>query len=338
MAWPRRRARARASMREVGEFRWLAMLLPRMRTARGVMVGPGDDCAVLSTGARRVLLTTDAVVEDVHFRRAWMTPAQIGRKAYLVNASDIAAMGGRPRFCVVSVAVPGDFPARDLLALQAGLSAAARDTGAVVVGGNVARARQLVVSVTVLGDAPYPPLCRGGARPGDGLYVTGTLGDAALGRAQLERNARARSRAVRRFREPQPRLAVGLALARAGLASAAIDISDGLLQDLRHVCTASGVGAEVQLAAMPCAPAVRRAGLGLALGGGEDYELLFTVPPRHQAPLPRLARALGCPLSRIGQVRPKRYGIRVLDAEGRPVAIERGGYDHFRAFRAAAAR
>ena len=321
--------RRHATLSDCGEFGFLSRLLPLLRGGAGILVGPGDDCAVVSVGGRRLLLTTDSLVEGVHFRRTWMTARQIGRKAYLVNASDIAAMGGRPRFCLVSVGAPPDFPVRDLREIHRGIEGAAWETGARVAGGNLTRARELLISVTLIGQAPPRPLLRRGARPGDLLFVTGALGAAALGLQHLQRDARARGPTVRRFREPPCRLAAGAVLARTGVAAAAVDVSDGLLQDLGHLCAASGVGARIELARIPCAREVLRHGGPLALQGGEDYELLCAVPPRNLRRVERVRARLRCDFTQIGQVMPQRYRIRVVDAAGRVVNLPATGFDHF---------
>jgi thiamine-monophosphate kinase len=323
-----RAARPR-TIADVGEFGLLARLLPSLRGGRGVVLGPGDDCAVVQTRQGRLLLTIDALVEDVHFRRDWLTPHQLGRKAFLVNASDIAAMGGVPRWCVVNLAAPSRAVAAHLVAIIRGVAAAARERGAVLVGGNLSRARQLSVTVALVGDAPARPLTRSGARPGDLLYVTGRLGEAALGVRFLGRNRRAGGPAVRRFREPPARLTAGALLARSGVASAMIDVSDGLVQDLGHLCAASRVGARVALARVPCSPRVRRADPALALAGGEDYELLCAVPARHRRRAERLAVRFGCPFTCIGECRPAGNGLQVVDREGRAVALTATGHDHF---------
>jgi len=304
-------------------------LLANLPTGRGVRLGPGDDCAVLSTSARRLLFTVDALVEDVHFRSGWLTPHQLGRKAFLVNASDIAAMGGRPRWCVVNIAAPADTPAEHLAAISRGTAAAAGNHGAVLVGGNLSRARELSVTVALLGEAPSQPITRAGARAGDLLFVTGTLGDAALAVRQLQTGSAPRGTAVRRFREPTPRVAVGIALARRRIANAMIDVSDGLLPDLRHICTASRVGAVIELARVPCSLQVRRVDHQLALTGGEDYELLCAVPARHRRRLENLAARCHCPMTCIGVVVPPRAGVRVVDAEGQAVVASSAGHDHF---------
>lgn len=316
------------SIGTVGEFGFLARLLPRLPSGRGVLVGPGDDCAVVE-GTKRMLLTTDALVEGVHFRSGWMTARQLGRKAYLVNASDIAAMGGEPRFSVASMAVPSELSTHSLSEIHRGIVEAAGQSGAVLVGGNITRSRQLMISITLVGNAPRHPVRRSGARPGDQLFVTGSLGEAALGLRLLERDASHRGRFVARFREPRPRLRAGATLARARAVSAMIDISDGLLQDLGHVCEASGVGARIEIESVPMPSPVRREGGMMALAGGEDYELLAAVPVQRARSLRRLLPQLGCAFTWIGEVMPKRYGIRVIDRNGREVSMRGRGFDHF---------
>ena len=318
---------------DVGEFGFLARMLPRLPGDGRVVVGPGQDCAVVRVGARSVVLTVDALVEDVHFRAGWLSPRQLGRKSFLVNVSDIAAMGARPRFALVSVGVPPTYPARDLAALQTGIVAAAREVGASVVGGNLTRAERLFVSVTLVADAPTRLITRQGAAVGDRVYVTGTLGDAALGVRVLQGSMRAArgATAVRRYREPQPRLQAGRVLVGTGVLSAMMDVSDGLVQDLGHICEQSGVGAVIRSVAVPRSR-VYRALMGdddsLALRGGEDYELLFTVPPARVARLERLRTRLGCPITHIGDIVTGRRA-RVLGASGALRAMRTGGYDHF---------
>ena len=317
------------SIADVGEFGLLAQLLPTLASGRGVTLGPGDDCAVVETRSGRLLLTIDALVEGVHFRRGWLTPQQLGRKAFLVNASDIAAMGGAPRWCAINLTAPPHAPAADLAAISRGVAAAAQEHGAVLVGGNLARARQISVALALLGDAPPRPVTRRGAKAGDLLFVTGHLGEAALGLRELRRDPAARSAAVQRFREPPVRLRAGALLARSRLASALIDVSDGLVQDLGHLCAASRVGARLFIDHIPMPPPVRRAGVRLALTGGEDYELLCAVPARHRRRVERLAARFGCAFTRIGECVPARGGVRVVDAEGRAVPLNHPGHDHF---------
>jgi thiamine-monophosphate kinase len=287
---------------------------------------------VVRCGGQSYLFTLDALVEGVHFEGPWLTPRQLGRKSFLVNASDVAAMGGRPRFCVVGVAVPTDYPVRHLSALQAGLVEAAVEAGAAVVGGNLTRAPQLSVCVALLAEAPHRIVTRQGARPGDRIYVTGTLGDAALGcRALGHRRGRGAGHAVRRFREPSPRLQAGRTLVEAGIASAMIDVSDGLVQDLGHICEQSHVGAIVRTDRIPLSKTYRAA-LGryglLALHGGEDYELLCTVPERQVKRLERVRARLGCAITWIGEIVAGRR-LRLLGPDGHAIRLAAGGFDHF---------
>lgn len=316
----------------LGEFGYLSRLLPRLPTGPGTLVGPGQDCAVIRAGGRNFLITVDALVENVHFKASWLSPHQVGRRSFLVNVSDIAAMGGRPRFCVVSLGVPRAYPARDLFALQAGIVAAARQVGAFVVGGNLSRADQLFVSIALLGDAPRRIVTRQGARRGDRVYVTGTLGDAALGVRLLRGHSASRpALPIRRFGEPSPRLQAGRFLVESGIASAMIDVSDGLVQDLRHICGASRVGAIIRTADVPVSPAYRRT-LGrddvLALHGGEDYELICTVAERNVARLERNRARLGCPITCIGEITSGRR-VQLRGPNGIPRTLESTGYDHF---------
>lgn len=317
------------SLAQVGEIGFLAGLLPSLHQRGDVVVGPGDDCAVVRVSGRRLLITTDALVDRVHFQTEWMSPTQIGRKAFLVNASDIAAMGGRPRFCVVSAGAPSELSSVALAAMHRGIAAAARTSGVSVVGGNLCRASELFLSLTLIGDPPAHPLLRHRMKPGDGIYVTGTLGDAALGLSMLRRNDRARGRPVRRFREPQPRLREGALLARPGHATAMIDVSDGLQQDLHRLCRASRVSAAVFRHRVPVSAQVRRAGFSFALNGGEDYELLCAVPDRNRARVENVAKRFECGLTRIGRCVAGGDEVKLLDESGRSLPTLGTGFDHF---------
>jgi thiamine-monophosphate kinase len=321
---------AKQTLSSLGEFGFLHRLFPRLRTRSDVLVGPGDDCAVVRRSRRNLLITTDALVEGVHFEREWLTPRQLGRRSLLVNLSDIAAMGGGPTHGVISLGVPPRYRLADLVALHDGIAAVARETGSDIVGGNVTRARQAFVSITLLGEVDRPVL-RNGARAGDQLFVSGVLGEAALGVRQLRRGKR-RGPAITRYREPQPRLQAGALLAQERMASAMIDVSDGLLQDLRHIVESSGVGAVIDVDALPHAPGLKQLrdadALQLALCGGDDYELLFTVPRRKLARLEKLRPKLGCQVTRIGECTKDGRGIRLRGA-GRAVRIAgEGGWDH----------
>jgi thiamine-monophosphate kinase len=317
------------TLRDRGERALLDEICRLLPATARVPLGPGDDAAVLSAFRRPVLCTIDAQVEHVHFERAWLEPRALGRRAFEVSASDVAAMGGRPVAALLAIAARPDFPVSDLRAIIAGASAAARAGGAAIAGGNLAAARALSITVAVIGEAPARPVRRDGARPGDRLFVTGELGGAALGLRLLKRprSIRNGARAVWRWRHPVARVRAGLALARGRLATAMIDVSDGLLIDLGRVCEASETGAVIRAASLPIAPALRalpaRTARRLALAGGEDYELLFTVPPRQAAALAAAHGALGCRVTHIGEI-VRGAGVHVVGARD-----ARGGHQHF---------
>ena len=312
----------RGTLAALGEFGFLDRLRRRLRGGRGVETGPGDDCAVVRLGGARLLLTADALVENVHFRRGWESPRRLGARAFAVNASDVAAMGGRPLWALLSIAAPRDAAVRELEGVSLGFADAARAAGAALVGGNLSRAPQWSLSVALVGEAPARPLRRDAARVGDLVCISGTLGGFAFARQRRLRASRARTT----LPLPISRVALGVRLARGGLGRAAIDVSDGLLQDLGHVCRASRVGAEIDAHALPLARPLRAlpraAALELALYGGEDYELLFTIDPRRE----KTVRRLGA--TTIGRIVAGRR-IRVVDERGRELRLSGGGWDHF---------
>lgn len=308
-----------------------------------VVVGPGDDAAVVHPprGAR-LLLTTDLLAEDVHFRRRWAAPADLGWKLAAVNASDIAAMGGRPLWALLSLALPPELDSAFAAALGRGLRAAARRFGFAIVGGDTcASADRIFLSLTLAGAAAPRVLTRGGARPGDRIFVTGHLGAAALGLAALERHGSAPlppplRPCARRHLRPEPRLAFGAGLAGRGLARAALDVSDGISRDLGRLCAASHVGAEVHADRLPVLPSTSRAARLLALDptasalhGGEEYELLFTARPDAEPQVSALGRRLGLRVTAIGRILPRRAGVSVVGADGRRSTLVPRGWEHF---------
>jgi thiamine-monophosphate kinase len=307
------------------------------RDAPGARIGVGDDAAVLA--ARRgteLVVTTDLLLAGRHFERD-AEPRALGHKALAVNLSDLAAMGAVPRWATLALALPRADP-RWLAAFSAGFFALARRHRVDLVGGDTTRG-PLAICVQAIGELPQgTALTRAGARPGDDVWVSGRLGDAALAlaarRGGLRLGARERALAARRLERPEPRVALGVRLR--GIASAAIDVSDGLLADLGHICERSRVSAVIELARIPCLAALR-ARLSLAaaraalLAGGDDYELCFTAPPGRRAAVERAAAAAGTRVSRIGAVERARARapVTVLDEEGRPVRTGRAGFDHF---------
>ena len=321
-------------LRDRGEIALLEEIRRLVPVGAGVLVGPGDDAAVLRRIPHPLLLTTDALVERVHFRRGWLSSRELGRRAFHVAASDVAAMGGRARAVLLAIAAPSDLAVVDLRALVTGVRDAAIRAGAALVGGNLTAARDLSLTVSVLGDAPSRPLLRNGARPGDQLFVTGRLGGAALG-LRLLRGARSLpdGEAARRcWRRPVARLQAGRVLATARIATAMMDLSDGLIVDAGRLCRASGCGAVFRADLLPLATPLRALAPGvareLATAGGEDYELLFAVPPHRTARL--AATALGCRVTRIGEIVRGR-GVTLVDEAGRRLSRRgRAGHEHFR--------
>jgi thiamine-monophosphate kinase len=319
-----------------GEFDLIERLRKRLGPGRRAVLGPGDDCAILPRPRARQLLTIDSMVEDVHFRLAWGTPQMLGARALTVNLSDIGAMGGKPTVCVVNLAVRDGLGTRFFDRMYQGLRAEAARAGVEVVGGNVTRAGALAITIALLGEVRGAALRRDAARPGDTIYVTGTLGDAAAGlrilSGRLRAPAPARKFLVKRFLQPTARLKAGLGLVRLKPAPAAIDLSDGLWQDLGHVLERSGTGAEIESGALPLSAAYRAA-LGddpaLALGGGEDYELLFCL--RHALPASALTRRLGVRVSRIGRITSSGTAV-LVDGRGavRGGAPALAGWDQLR--------
>jgi thiamine-monophosphate kinase len=280
---------------------------------KGLALGIGDDCAVYRPrgAAEELLFTTDLLLEDVHFRRATHTAADVGWKALARGLSDIAAMGGEPRFCLLSLALAGWTDARWVDGFYRGLLALARREQVPLAGGDLARGQKLACDIVVCGAAPRGrALRRDGARAGDGVYVSGVLGGSALGLSGRAGKAR------RRHLRPEPRLALGRFLRGHG-ASAAMDLSDGLSLDLRRMALASRLAAAIS--APPVWPG---ATLDQALHGGEDYELLFTAPPRVRWP----AEFQGLRLTRIGTMVEGKPGDVELDGAGLPAL----GYDHLR--------
>ncbi len=317
----------------------------------GPIVGIGDDAAVVVVPPRaQVVLTTDLLTDGIHFQSRYTPGFLLGRKALAVNLSDVAAMGAVPHSFVFSVGLPRRTPPAYARDLARGIAGQARRFGVTLVGGDTCAARALFVSVALLGIVePGRAVRRSGARPGDGLYVTGWLGAAAAGLALLRRGERfiretrpghrlraAARQVMRAHLDPEPRTDAGRALGSSGLAAAMIDLSDGLAQDLPRLCRASRTGALVEEAAVPVAPVAlgvlgRAGALRCALSGGEDYEMLFAARPQNARAIGRLAHRLRVPMTRIGQILPPGRGIRILRRDGRyqPLHEIERGFEHF---------
>lgn len=329
---------------ELGERQLVARIRARLATvgapSDGLIVGIGDDAAVVKPmRGRCTVLTTDAQVEGVHFERRFSTPAEIGARALAVNLSDLAAMGATPRWALLSLALPEAVGIDDIDALADGLGRAGAAHNVTVIGGNVTRSPgPLMVDITAVGDVhPRRVLTRGGGRPGDELYVTGTVGGAAAGLEML-RDASAGTvdpACVTKYRRPEARVRLGRAVAQARAARAAMDSSDGLADALRQVADASRCGVEIDADAVPIEPGARRWWQGqgrdpvaAALTGGDDYELLIAVPRTGRGRLRQARSRVAEPaLTRIG-VLTKDASVRVMRRNGRREALP-GGFEHF---------
>jgi thiamine-monophosphate kinase len=311
-----------------------------------LIVGIGDDAAVAAPerGALEVL-TTDALVEGVHFDRRFSTLSDVGYKALAVNVSDVAAMGGTSRLALLSLMLPESTQVSDVDALVEGFAEIAAAVGVSVAGGNITRSPgPLVIDVALVGSVrPRRILKRGIGRAGDGLYVTGTIGAAAAGLGWLREHAKGPEDApsdqglaecVARYRRPEPRARVGALLGRTRTATACMDLSDGLAEAVRQVAEASGTGAKIDAAAIPIAAAARtwfsdHGGNSVlaAVAGGDDYELLFTLPNRRSKSLRDVERqARGVTMTRIGELTTGSEIVVVLDGRAEPLP---GGFSHF---------
>jgi thiamine-monophosphate kinase len=262
-----------------------------------VYVGPGDDAAVLRAPRGHVVVSTDLLVENRHFRRDWATATDVGHRAAAQNLSDINAMGGRTTGLTIGLALPADLPAQWVLDLADGIAAEAASVGASVVGGDITRGSEIVIAVTVLGECEVAPVLRSGARPGDVLAIVGRQGWAAAGLAVLGRGFRSPRAVVTAYQRPEPPYEAGPRAAKAG-ATAMIDISDGLVADVGHLAASSGVAIDIGTDGFPLDEPLVAVGAALGvdpiefvLGGGEDHPLVATFPAG--VPLPEGFRAIG---------------------------------------------
>jgi thiamine-monophosphate kinase len=295
----------------------------------GVVVGPGDDAAVVSPGSGELVLTTDSMIEGVHFRNELTTPRDLGYKAIAVNVSDVAAMAASPRFAICALGLTETIDSGWVVELAGGMRECCDEFGLTLVGGNLSRGSEVSIVVTVTGEVvPGRAVRRDGARPGDRLVVTGSLGGSAAGlRVASQRSwSDDEHDALRRYMRPTPRVGEAGILSTHGVTSM-MDVSDGLAIDLSRLCRASGTGARVEIERVPVHPAATAAE---ALEGGEDYELLATLPHSDAVEDARseLREGFGVSLSDIGAIIEE--GLVAVDDDGaeRPLRIE--GWDHFR--------
>nr|WP_279342310.1 thiamine-phosphate kinase [Geotalea sp. SG265] len=321
----------------MGEFGFINRIAAAIAEQPTVPIGIGDDAAAVEPAPGHLaLVTSDMLVEGVHFDLTLTDPLRLGRKSLAVNLSDLAAMGAKPRYYLLSLAVPQQLELAFLDRFMHGMMERADQFGVTLIGGDTCSSKGgLAISVTAIGEQlPGRVVGRSGAQPGDLVFVTGTLGDSALG-LELLRQGEREGLAVSRHLDPEPRVAAGIALAEAGLATSMIDVSDGLLADLGHILEKSAVGARLDLASLPLSDQYRKDVssftedfFALALGGGEDYELVFTAPPLLRERVFSCLDSCGVAVAVIGEITAG-DGLAIIAADGSAYQPRRTGYNHF---------
>jgi thiamine-monophosphate kinase len=305
-----------------------------------VVRGIGDDVAVIDIGKKALLVTTDILIEDIHFERSWTDPYRLGKKALAVNLSDIASMGGIPRYFLVSIGLPKALPFPFVSLFYRGLIEEAKQFQVDLIGGDTSLSPKIVMNICLMGEGKKENLLyRNGAKVGEDLYVSGTLGDSALGLRMLLEKGRMEKpkRLIQKHLSPIPRIELGQAIARRRLATAMIDVSDGLLIDTGHLLEESKVGVRIWEDRIPLSRDYQkwihtysRDPFQMALSGGEDYELLFTAPPNMRKKISSLASSLKIPITRVGEILPEKEGFCLLRTGGEEVYSNRLGFDHFK--------
>lgn len=322
---------------DVGEFGFISGIRDKSLNSPSVLLGIGDDAAATTmTPGMALISTADMLAEGIHFDLAWSDPVCLGRKSLAVNLSDIAAMGGIPRYALLSIAIPPQLSLEFMESFIEGFLDQAGNFGVSLIGGDTSSSKdRLVISVTLLGEQ-YPESItkRSGAVVGDIICISGTPGDSALGLNQLRSGCRS-GEAVRRHLDPVPRVELGRALAERGIPTAMIDISDGLAADLGHILESSSKGAKVRIDAIPLSDSFTSAVpksspdyYRLPIAGGEDYELLFTLHPSKLKDAEDAAATTGTPVSVIGEITGE-SGLFIVNSDGSRYDILSAGYDHF---------
>ncbi len=323
----------------LGEFGLISRIAAKVFTHESVVTGIGDDAAVTAISAGMHMLTsTDMLLEDVHFRRTWHDPYRLGRKSLAVSISDIAAMGAIPRWTLLSLAIPPELPLDFVDNYIRGFLAMAEEYQVTLIGGDTCSSRSgLTISVTIMGEQyPGQIVRRSGAMPEDDIWVTGTLGDAALALKLLESGETVSDKLLPRLLDPNPRVYAATTLAEAGLITAMIDISDGIMADYGHIAERSGVGGCIRLDELPLSsdflsysahfPVIP---YQLALSGGEDYELCFTANRNNREKVVGCAKKCGIAVTRIGIVSSS-PGVTAVNPDGSSYKAQTEGFNHFK--------
>ena len=330
---------------ELGEFGLIDLLAKmansspsnQIASRQQLIIGIGDDAAAWYGDTSTQLATVDSFIQDVHFSLAIASWNELGWKALAANLSDIAAMGGIPRYALVSLALPGYTEVDDVTALYKGMIELTQEFGVAIIGGDTSSAPLVAITITILGSTRKRDknmLTRSTAEPGEKVAVTGELGAAAAGlemlNKQLQFDPEATTCLKNAYLHPYPRIAEGQLLVDQGVKTA-IDISDGLISDLNHICKASQVSARIEIDRVPIQPTVKAnfgdKSLELALSGGEDYELLFTASTKI---INKVRRAASCPITIIGEIVADRIGeVTLIDRKGNPFTLGKAGWEHF---------
>jgi thiamine-monophosphate kinase len=328
-------------LREIGEFglinqirRWMTPSDPAL------LQGIGDDVAVIEMRGKVLLVTTDILIEGIHFDRAWIDPYRLGKKALMVNLSDIAAMGGVPKYFLISLGLPKNLSLSFISLFYRGLKEGTKRFQVDLIGGDTSLSQKIVINICLLGEGKRGELLfRRGVKVGNDLFVSGTLGNAALGLKILQKEGfMGRPKGlIEKHLSPSPRIELGQALARHRLATAMIDVSDGLLIDTTHLLEESGVGARIWEDRIPLSRSYRKwihsyskDFYQVALTGGEDYELLFTASPEKKEKISTLALSSKIPITWIGEILPQKEGFHIIRRDGKEYSPGRLGFEHFR--------
>ena len=328
-------------LREIGEFGLIRRIRKGINSSGPALIqGIGDDVAVIEVGTKVLLVTTDILIEGIHFDLSWMDPYPLGRKSLAVNLSDIASMGGIPKYFLISIGLPKNLPVSFISSFYRGLKQEANRFRVELIGGDTSLSQKLIINICLLGEGGKRNLVfRKGAKVGDDLYVSGRLGDSALGLKILQEKTKIKGSEglVKKHLSPSPRVELGQAIAKYHLATAMIDVSDGLLIDTSHLLEESGVGARIWEGRIPLSRPYRKWARSFskdpfrfALSGGEDYELLFSAPLTMREKIPSLARSLEVPITRIGEILAKKEGLHLISKDGEDYSPSRLGFEHFR--------
>jgi len=328
-------------LREIGEFGLIRRIRKGINSSDPALIqGIGDDVAVIEVGTEVLLVTTDILIEGIHFDLSWMDPYPLGRKSLAVNLSDIASMGGIPKYFLISIGLPKNIPISFISSFYRGLKQEANRFRVECIGGDTSLSQKLIINICLLGEGGKRNLLfRKGAKVGDDLYVSGRLGDSALGLKILQEKTKIKGSEglIKKHLSPSPRVELGQAIAQYHLATAMIDVSDGLLIDTSHLLEESRVGARIWEGRIPLSRPYRKWArffskdpFRFALSGGEDYELLFTTPLTVREKIPALARSLKVPITRIGEILAKNEGLHLISKDGEDYSPSRLGFEHFK--------